>query len=579
MTVGSSVGEVETEPSVRALLTAHGAPFEMVEEEVLGEQMRVFKSRARSLRELLIDSAKHGEAEYLVDGDARISYAEHLTKVASVARALHDEFGVRKGDRVAIYAANCAEWAISFWATVSLGGIVSAMNGWWTPDEFTHAIELCEPRLLIGDRRRLERIRGIGIDVPVAEIEADFSSMASDRGGDELPDVSIAEDDPALILFTSGTTGRAKGALNSHRSMCGFVQSSLYNGAVAAMLATRKRKDKSRTSSAPQTQTVLVTSPMFHLSMLHGAILMQIVLGGRLVIMRGRFDPEKALRMIERERVTLWPALGSTAPLVAAHPKLQQYDLSSVSAIGIGGAPVSPAVQDALRKAFPSCALGVRMGYTSSEAVGIVANIAGTEFVKNPTSTGRIADGITVEIRDGAGRALSDGVEGEIHVRSPYLMLEYWRNPEATRAAIKPGRWLAMGDIGRIEGGRLYINSRARDMILVNAENVYPIEIEYRLDAHPAVIESAVVPVDDPLTGQAVMAVIVVGDDAVPNADDLAAWCRETLAPFKVPTRWEFRRDRLPRNPTGQVMKNTLLGKDDNRFVDGSKSTETNADL
>lgn len=554
------MSEFETEQSVRAQLTARGAPFEMVVEEVLGVRMRVFKNRARSLRELLVASARHGDAEYLVDGTQRISYAEHLGRVASVARVLHDEYGVRKGDRVAIFAANCAEWAISFWASVSLGGIVSAMNGWWTADEFSHAMEVCEPRLLIGDRKRLERVPRAALTTAVAEIETDLPSMASDRRGSELPEISISEDDPALILFTSGTTGRAKGALNSHRSMCGFVQSSLYNGALSALAAARKKEGGSPAPGVSRKQTVLVTSPMFHLSMLHGAVLMQMALGGRLVILRGRFDPETALRTIERERVTLWPALGSAAPLVAAHPDLRKYDLSSVDSIGIGGAPVSPSIQDALREAFPSAALGLRMGYTSSEAVGIVANIGGTEYQQNPTSTGRIADGIEVEIRDAAGRAVPDGVEGEIHVRSPYLMLEYWRNPEATKAAIKPGRWLAMGDIGRLEGGRLYINSRARDMILVNAENVYPIEVEYRLDAHPAVIESAVVPVDDPLTGQAVMAVIVIGAGEAPSADELESWCRETLARYKVPTRWSFRRDRLPRNPTGKVLKSLLPG-------------------
>ena len=323
------------------------------------------------------------------------------------------------------------------------------------------------------------------------------------------------------------------------------------------MAAARKnRGGPGRGASA--VQTVLVSSPMFHLSMLYGAVVMQMVLGGRLVILRGRFDPEVALRTIERERVTLWPALGSAAPLVAAHPDLPKYDLSCVDSIGIGGAPVSPSIQDALRKAFPAAALGLRMGYTSSEAVGVIASIGGTEYQHNPTSTGRIVDGIEVEIRDAAERVVPDGVEGEIHVRSPYIMLEYWRDPNATKAAIKPGRWLAMGDIGRIENGRLYINSRARDMILVNAENVYPIEVEYRLDAHPRVIESAVVPVDDPLTGQAVMAVIVVGDGEAPSEDELASWCRETLAHYKVPARWVFRRDRLPRNPTGKVLKSAL---------------------
>jgi acyl-CoA synthetase (AMP-forming)/AMP-acid ligase II len=558
------------EQSVRARLTAPDAPFETAVEDVLGVPMRVFKRRARSLRELLVDSAKHGDAEYLVSGEERISYVEHRRRATALAQVLHDDYGIRKGDRVAIYAANCAEWAMSFWATVSIGGIVSALNGWWTADEFAHAMDLCEPKLLIGDARRLERVRRADSQVPIVEIESDCSAMASAGREAELPEVSISEDDPALILFTSGTTGRSKGAVNSHRSLCGFVQSSLYSGALAALRAAQKREGAGPAPSGPPRQSVLVTSPMFHLSMLHGAVVMQMVLGGKLVIMRGRFDPEETLLAIERERVTLWPALGSAAPRVAAHPDLEKYDLSSIESIGIGGAPVSPSVQDGLRQAFPSAALGLRMGYTSSEAVGIVASIGGSEYRENPTSTGRIVDGIEVEIRDEAGNPVPDGVEGEIHVRSPYIMLEYWRNPEATDATIKPGRWLAMGDIGRLEGGRLYINSRARDMILVNAENVYPVEVEYRLDAHPAVVESAVVPAEDPLTGQAVRAVIVVGGQAMPKKGDLEAWCRETLASYKVPTRWEFRSEPLPRNPSGKILKGLLVGRDENRFDDGA---------
>ncbi|MBW2499517.1 MAG: acyl--CoA ligase [Deltaproteobacteria bacterium] len=566
------MSQLEVQEAVRAQLTAAGAPFEMVVEDVLGASMRVFKNRARSLRELLADSVQHGDAEYLIDRDDRISFVEHRRRVAATARVLHEEYGLRKGDRVAIFAENSAEWAIAFWATVSLGGIVAALNGWWTADEFCHAMDLCEPRLLIGDRKRLERVGGIEITPPVVEIEKELPSLRSNRDGAELPDVPIAEDDPAVILFTSGTTGRSKGAVNSHRSLIGFVQSSVYNGAVSALAAARMQEGKSPAPGGSSKQTVLVTSPMFHLSMLYGAVVMQMVLGGRLVIMRGRFDPVAVLEAIERERVTLWPALGRAAPTVAAHPDREKYDLSSVDSIGIGGAPVSPSVQEALRKAFPSAALGLRMGYTSSEAVGIVANIGGSEYQDNPTSTGRIVDGVEVEIRDDAGHAVSEGVEGEIHVRSPYVMLEYWRNPEATDAAIKPGRWLAMGDIGRLDGGRLYINSRARDMILVNAENVYPIEIEYRLDAHPAVLESAVVPVDDSLTGQAVKAVVVVGDES-PSAEELEAWCRETLASYKIPTHWDFRRERLPRNPTGKILKNILQGSEASRFEDGTAST------
>jgi acyl-CoA synthetase (AMP-forming)/AMP-acid ligase II len=262
---------------------------------------------------------------------------------------------------------------------------------------------------------------------------------------------------------------------------------------------------------------------------------------------------------IERERVTTWPALGSAAPRVAAQPDVTERDLSSLTGISVGGAPVSPSVQQALRAAFPQASQGMRMGYTSSEAVSIVASIGGQEFVDNPTSTGPIQWGVQVEIRDEAGRPLPDGVDGEVHVRSPYVMLGYWNNPDATAEVLKPGRWLAMGDVGHLRAGRLYINSRARDLVFVSAENVFPTEVEYRLDAHPGVGESAVVGVDDPVTGQALRAYVVPAGEGAVTEDILRQWCTRGLARYKVPTQWVIRRDPLPRTASGKVMKDHLL--------------------
>jgi long-chain acyl-CoA synthetase len=264
------------------------------------------------------------------------------------------------------------------------------------------------------------------------------------------------------------------------------------------------------------------------------------------------------LRLIEEERVTMWPALGSTGPRVAERAPTSGRDLSSMRVLAVGGAPVSPAHQEIMREVFPQAALNVSMGYSSSEAVAVVTRIQGDEMRRHPTSAGRPLATTTIEIRDADGNPVPEGVDGEVHVRSPYVMLEYWRDEPATGAALKPGRWLAMGDIGCIRDGRLYINSRARDLILVNAENVFPTEVEYRLDAHPAVRESAVLGVDDELTGQAIRAVVVVDAGAAVDAEALRAWCREGLAGYKVPTQWDLRHQPLPRNASGKVLKREL---------------------
>jgi long-chain acyl-CoA synthetase len=538
-----------------AALTAVGAPFEIVDELVLGERMPVFRNRIRSARELLDASAHFGDAEYLVNGEQRLSFRAHLVAVAEVAAALRVEYGVEQGDRVAILAANSAEWVIAFWATLSLGAVVASMNAWWAPPEIDHAIRSCEPKVVIADARRRAVVQQIDRSVRCIAIESDIVTFAARSTGTVLDDVLIDEDDAAVILYTSGTTGRAKGAIASHRALCGTVTLGRYSGAVAATAAVVTVGDAN--TSSPR-QVALITVPLFHASGLYGFVVGHLANGGTLVLRDGRFDEDDVLRLIEAERVTMWAALGSMGPRVAARAGSSDRDLSSLRVLAIGGAPVSPAHQAQLRAAFPHASQAMSMGYTSSEAVAVVTRNGGQELLEHPTSAGRIQVTTAVEIRDADGAPVADGVDGEIHVRSPYLMLGYWGDPAATSAALKPGRWLSMGDIGCMSDGRLYINSRARDMMLVNAENVFPTEIEYRLDAHPAVRESAVIGVANPTTGQAICAFVVGEADAVLVPEDLRSWCREAMAGYKVPTQWVIRREPLPRNPSGKVLKRDL---------------------
>lgn len=555
-----------TREELRARLTGPGGLFEIVEETVLGERMRVFKNRPRALRELLAQSAAHGTKEYLVQGERRITYAEHAKQVASLAAALRERYGIGKGDRVAILAENRVEWPLSFWATMSLGGIVSALNGWWTADEIAYGLADSEPKLLIADRKRLARAGRVG--VPVLEIESEFEALLAYAPEARLPDVPIEEDDPAVILYTSGTTGRPKGALASQRSIIGFVQTTTLSGAESVLAEVMAGKTKPP-DPAKRPQTVfLATPPMFHLSGLYANIVLQLAMGGKLVIRPGRFDPEAVLHLIEKERVTAWAALGSMGPRVATHPSLEKYDRSSVENVGFGGAPTTEAVQELIRRAFPNARSNLGVGYGSSESVSTAATIRGSDYDLHPTSTGRPVATVEIEIRDPDGKPLPEGVEGEIHIRSAYVMLEYWGKPEATRETIKPGRWLATGDIGRFENGLLYINSRARDMILRNAENVYPSEIENRLEKHPAVREAAVFGVDHPEWGQEVKAVVVPEPGAHADPGELARFCAETLAAYKVPTAWEIRSEPLPRNPSGKILKNVLAGHVPSVFVE-----------
>jgi acyl-CoA synthetase (AMP-forming)/AMP-acid ligase II len=457
---------------------------------------------------------------------------------------------------VAIFAANRWEWVICYWAILSVGAIPAALNAWWTPGEFANAADLVEPVLVMGDGPRLRRVAQAGVEVPALHLD-EIGGILSDRAG-QRPDVPpVAEDDPAVLIFTSGTTGRPKAVTVPHRAVVGFAQVKTFADAadrVAAGAPVPAAGDEIPVGD----DIVLVTSPLFHSSMQYGVVLMAVVRGTAFVLLPGRLDPERVLATIERERVTSWMAFGSAGPRVSSSPRVGAFDTTSLRHIGFGGAPVSPAVQRSLRWAFPTAAGSLALSYGSTEAGAVVASIKGTEFLAHPTSTGRVTMTTQLELRDPAGRPVREGAAGEVHVRSPYLMLRYWGDAAASSAVLKDGGWLAMGDIACMQDGLLYIDSRARDLILVSAENVSPTEVEYCLEAHPDVVEAAVFGVDDDVTGDAVCAVLTISPGAAITTEDLTTWCRNQLAHYKVPTRWFLLDEPLPRTASGKVVKHAL---------------------
>jgi acyl-CoA synthetase (AMP-forming)/AMP-acid ligase II len=548
---------------IEAQLTCPGAPFEAILDEVLGERMAIFKERVPSLRALLEGSAAFADREYIVQGDRRISFSDHLRGVASVAKALRDRFGVGPGERVGILAANCPEWIVTWWATVSLGAIAVGMNGWWMGDEILYALADCEPKVLLGDAKRLERLRGKQVPAEVVEIERDFPELWSYDRSAPLPSEPIAEDDPACILYTSGTTGRPKGAVNTHRNIVALHRLYTFHGIRLAMIAAAKGAVPQAPSPANCT---LMTTPLFHLSGLYTGAVTLLASGVKTVWTKGRFDPVQVMELIERERVTSWGPMGTMFHRVASHPNVANYDLSSVRQIGSGGAPISVLFQQRMRELFPNARASLGLGYGLTEATGMVALNFGEELERHPESVGTALPTMQVEIRDSDGKAVPDGTEGEIYLRGPLVMKEYWRNPSATGATILPGRWLRTGDWGRLEGGYLTINSRARDMILRGGENVYPAEIEHRLEAHPDVEEAAVVGVEHLELGQEVKAIIVPKLGRSPDTAELARFVGEALAYFKVPSLWEVRFERLPRNATGKVLKGVLATGSESPF-------------
>ena len=298
-------------------LTAPGSPFELVSEDVLGEPMRVFGNRPASLREVLVDSAAHGDRLAMAFSDGReITFAQFNQQVASVAAYLRDVHGIEKGDNVAICGANGAGWILSFWATLSLGAVAVAMNGWWTEAEMVHALELTEPRVLLIDAKRAERLAGADLAIPTADLDADLDAMLAHDPAAAMPDTPIDEDDPAMLIFTSGTTGRAKAAVLTHRSIVAYSQLQNFIGARGMMLA-------GRAPSGGPPPVRLAVFPLFHVSGL-GATVNSTMTGSTTVWPLGRFDAATVIDLTLRYGINVWGGTGTHVVRLLEHPDLER---------------------------------------------------------------------------------------------------------------------------------------------------------------------------------------------------------------------------------------------------------------
>lgn len=531
---------------VLAGLTAPGQPLELDHEDVLGARMAVFKNRDRSLGALLTHSIHHGERDYLVTAERRISFVEHAQRVASLATSLRSDYGVRSGDRVAIIAANSPEWVIAFWAIASLGAITVAGNAWWSRRELAAALALADPTLVVADEKRASLL--IETSTPVLTIEQDIEGLCTRYPQAELPAVAVDEDDPATILFTSGTSGTPKGVVHSHRNLLAVVDYHRLNDALAAAFGD---------PTPAQDKRYLMAMPLFHIGSLHNLAVPRLATGSTAVIHSGAFDVDRILRLIEATGVTHWGAAPTMAHRLLEHGDLSRYDLSSLRALALASAPSSTAFKNRLRAALPAAEQNLAESYGLTESSTSATVASPLDLAVAPDSVGRPIVTVEVQIRDEAGQPLPDGAEGEVWLRSPFNMLGYWRDPDASAKAITPDRWLRTGDIGTLTEGRLRLTARRSDLILRGGENVYPAEVEAVLAEHPAVKECAVIGVEHRDLGQEVAAIVVVRDTA-PSETELREFLAAKLAYYKVPTRWRLTTEPLPRNATGKVRRAEL---------------------
>lgn len=568
---------------VRARLTGPGGMFEVTTEQVLGRPMQVYKDRMRSLREITEGAIARGdESTFLAYGDRTYGFRTFVETANGVADALTTTYGVAHGDRVAVLSQNNPEWCLAFWATVSTGAVLVGLNGWWKADEILYGLQDSGATVLVADRKRFERIADRLDEAPdlahvfLADASPDdFPAAAASavklHRFDELtgsptetfPDTPIAEDDPAVIFYTSGTTGRPKGAVSTHRSMIANLQNTLFSTVSSAMA---NPDAGSPLGSGPTVS--LLTSPLFHVSGCHSGLVVGMLAGIKIVIPTGRFDPAEALRLIEEHGVTVWATVPTMVWRVCEHPARHDYDTSTVRSVAFGGSPSADELQRKVADTFPNVS-STSNAYGLTETSSVATVISGPDAKRKPDSVGPPVPTVEVRIVDPLKQPLATGETGEVCIRGPILMKGYWNKPEATAEAIDAEGWLHTGDIGHLDDeGYLTITDRKKDMIIRGGENIYCVEIENRLVEHPAVADAAVIGVPHPELGEEVKAVVQVERGETLTDDDVRAWVRAELADFKVPAHVELRADPLPRNASGKLLKNVLRGEGDVSFAE-----------
>ncbi|MEO6955278.1 MAG: class I adenylate-forming enzyme family protein [Antricoccus sp.] len=546
-------------------MTAPGGPF-AVQEQLVGEiPMRVFDRRPHTIRELAEDMAQFGDRINTVYEQERVTYAEQHATVAGLARLLVEDFGLRKGDRVAIAMRNFPEWVPWLLATASVGLIVVPLNAWWTAHELQYGLEVSQPRMIVTDSERtalvmplldslggpqIIEVRGQTPGVMSWEqVQARLDPAAT------FPEVSVNPDDPATMMFTSGTTGRPKAAVGTHRNHTTNLLNMLLLQAIAVMMAnggTMPEPDP----EAPQPGT-LNTFALFHIAGM-SAMLASALVGAKLGLMR-KWDRAEAREMMEREGFSGFAGVPTVARQFV-DDCVEAGLTGALASVAMGGAPIPPDLVTKIDQSSQQL-VAASNGYGLTETTSAVVGNLGADYAQHPDSIGVAAPGADIRFVDpGSGEDVPEGEIGELWVRGPNVVTGYWQNPEATAAAFTDG-WFHTGDLGYAADGWLYVVDRIKDMVIRGGENVYCAEVEAVLFEHPAIEDVAVIGAPHESLGEQVVAIVQLRDGVTADevlTQSIRAHTRERLAAFKVPEQIVFWPEPLPRTQTGKVLKRDL---------------------
>ena len=546
---------------VWSAFTAPGAPFEITRTDVRGQSLLAYKTAPATVRDFWLSTQQFAERGYIVFGDERMTYGEAHTVTRNVAAWMQAR-GIVAGDRVAVAMRNYPEWMLAYWACALAGVACIGMNAWWTPDEMAFAIADAKPKALIADKERLERFAqpSDGPHIAVVAVRTDppaggvtWSEVSAFDGAFETP--SIDPDDDMCIFYTSGTTGRPKGAQLTHRGCVSNVMNMAFAAETFKHANHRGKTKTSEPAPASPIPTGLITTPLFHVTANNCLAYAATLAGGRIVLMY-RWDAGEALRLIAAEKVTSMSGVPTMARELIHHADFATTDTSSLTTLSGGGAQVPPDLVAKIDEAPMGAQAGT--GYGMTECCGIITSIYGDFFSDKPASAGPLMPTFEGKCVDDDGHEVAPGEPGELWVKGACVIKGYINQAKATAESITDG-WLHTGDVARLdEDGFVFLVDRKKDMILRGGENVYCAEVEAALYRHPDVAEVCVFGMPDERLGESVAAAVLLRPGAVVSDHDLRAHVEALIAKYKAPTRMLMASEALPRNASGKFLKPPL---------------------
>jgi long-chain acyl-CoA synthetase len=542
-----------------AATTGAGQPYELVDAQVGHRAVRVFRHAPMSMRALYEHTAS--DLPFLSYENERWTFAQAWRAAARIGHVLVHDCGVRHGDRVAIAMRNYPEWVLAFTAITAIGAVAVGMNAHWQADELAFALADCEARVIFADRERLQRLAEVPPESGLAPLQVlavragklppgarALAALTEALGEVPMPPADIAADDLAFMMYTSGSTGHPKGVPSTQRNVISALLSWEADRRIGELVA-----GIDPVAPAVQPGTLLAV-PLFHVTALHASYLASYRLQRRVVCMY-RWDAEAAAALIERDQLSSVVAPAAVTGDLVRVAQQGKYDLSSLLAVGGGGAPRAPEQVRQIATSFGNALPNIGWGMTETNAIG--AGNSGEDYLRKPASSGRCAQVLQLKVVDENGAALPAGQRGELLVRGTSVFGGYWKRPEANAQAFVDGDWFRTGDVATIDDeGFLFIVDRIKDLIIRGGENIGCGHVEAALLLHPLVQEAAVYAVPDQRLGEEVGATIYASDAL--DLDELRRFLATHLARFELPRHLLRAAQPLPRTPSGKIFKRQI---------------------